>query len=60
MLDGLEVVYVERFESPSTLRLFGRIGRRMPAHATSSGKCLLSQAPDEVVETLRTHRQRPS
>ena len=52
LLDGLEVVYVERFESPSTLRLFGRIGRRMPAHATSSGKCLLAYAPDEVVDAV--------
>ena len=52
VLDGLEVVYVERFESPSTLRLFGRIGRRMPAHATSSGKCLLAYAPDAVVDAV--------
>ena len=52
LLDGLEVVYVERFESPSTLRLFGRIGRRMPAHATSSGKCLLAFSPDEVVDAV--------
>jgi DNA-binding IclR family transcriptional regulator len=52
VLDGIEVVYVERFESPSTLRLFGRIGRRMPAHATSSGKCLLAHAPSEVVDAV--------
>ena len=52
VLDGIEVVYVERFESQATLRLFGRIGRRMPAHATSSGKCLLAFAPDDVVERV--------
>jgi DNA-binding IclR family transcriptional regulator len=37
-----DVVYLDRFESPSTLRMFTRFGRRTPAHATSSGKCLLA------------------
>ncbi len=47
VLEGADVVYLERFESPSTLRLFGRLGRRMPAHAMSSGKCLLAfSSPD--------------
>lgn len=37
-----DVVYLERFESPSTLRMFSRLGRRNHAHVTSSGKCLLA------------------
>lgn len=47
ILDGLEVVYVERLESPHTLRIFGRIGHRLPAHCTSSGKVLLAGLPAE-------------
>jgi DNA-binding IclR family transcriptional regulator len=52
VLEGTDVVYLERFESPSTLRLFGRLGRRMPAHCTSSGKCLLAFSPPEVIDAV--------
>lgn len=37
-----DVVYLERFESPSTLRMFSRLGRRNHAHSTSSGKVLMA------------------
>jgi IclR family KDG regulon transcriptional repressor len=42
ILDHREVVYVERRESPQTLRLFGRVGHRNDAHCTSTGKLLLA------------------
>lgn len=48
VLDGAEVVYVDRLESAHSLRLFTETGRRVPAHATSSGKVLLAHlAPTE-------------
>jgi DNA-binding IclR family transcriptional regulator len=52
VLEGADVVYLERFESPSTLRLFGRLGRRMPAHSTSSGKCLLAYASPDALDAV--------
>ena len=52
VLDGREVVYVERRESPQTLRLFGRVGHRASAHCTGSGKLLLSTLPPEQLELL--------
>lgn len=45
VLDNREVVYVERLDSPNTLRVFTRLGRRGHAHGTSSGKALLAFAP---------------
>ncbi len=42
VLDGDEVVYVDRLESAYSLRLFTETGRRVPAHCTSSGKVLLA------------------
>jgi DNA-binding IclR family transcriptional regulator len=45
VLDGREVVYVERRESPQTIRLFGRVGHRNDAHCTSTGKVLLAYLP---------------
>jgi IclR family transcriptional regulator, KDG regulon repressor len=57
VLDGREVVYVERRESPKTLRLFGRIGHRNAAHCTSTGKLLLACLPPEQLEhTLKGWR----
>lgn len=45
VLDGREVVYVERLDSPHTLRFFTEFGRRNEAHCTGSGKALLAFAP---------------
>ena len=50
VLDGREVVYVERLDSPHTLRLFLEIGRRNDAHSTATGKCLLAHLPDDDLE----------
>lgn len=54
VLDGREVVYVERLDSPQTLRLFLEVGRRNYAHLTATGKCLLAHLPpDELDRTLK-------
>lgn len=54
VLDHLEVVFIERLESPLTLRFVTQHGHRVPAHATSTGKVLLAHLPLEVLaERLR-------
>ncbi len=54
VLDGREVVYVERLDSPNTLRLFIEVGRRNAAHSTGCGKALLAfLPPDQLERTLR-------
>lgn len=52
VLDGREVVYVERLESPHTLRVFTELGRRAPAHRTGSGKAILAFLPARQRESL--------
>ncbi len=52
VLDGRQVVYVERLESPNTLRFFAELGRRAHAHCTSSGKVLLAYQPKAERERL--------
>ncbi|MCW2717142.1 MAG: IclR family transcriptional regulator, regulon repressor [Pseudonocardiales bacterium] len=52
VLDGDEVVYVDRLESAHSLRLFTETGRRVPAHCTSSGKVLLAHAPEHEREAF--------
>jgi IclR family transcriptional regulator, KDG regulon repressor len=50
MLDGHDVVYVDRLESSHALRLFTETGRRVPVHCTSSGKVLMAFASEPVRE----------
>lgn len=54
VLDGLESVYIDRLESPHTVRIFSRVGTRLPATTTSTGKVLLAGLPRaELDERLR-------
>jgi DNA-binding IclR family transcriptional regulator len=52
VLDGHEVVYVDRLESSHTLRLMNETGRRVPIHCTSSGKVLLAHLPPDARENV--------
>jgi DNA-binding IclR family transcriptional regulator len=51
-LDGADVVYLASRESAHQLRLTSRVGRRLPAHATSLGKALLAARTDEEVDAI--------
>ncbi len=51
-LDGRTVHFLDAAESGRALRVTGRIGRSLPAHATSVGKALLADLSDEQLETL--------
>ena len=42
VLDGDEVLYIEKVESRATIRAFSLIGKRAPVHATAAGKVLLA------------------
>lgn len=54
VLDGREVVYVERLGSTHSLRMFLDVGRRNWAHSTSTGKLLLAHLePAVLARTLK-------
>ncbi|NMB46592.1 MAG: IclR family transcriptional regulator [Firmicutes bacterium] len=54
VLNGDEVVYIEKAEGSAFLRMLSRIGHRAPVHCTGVGKVLLSEmALDEVRDILR-------
>lgn len=48
ILDGDEVLFVERLTAPGAVVNFTQVGGRIPLHASSSGLVLLAHAPDEV------------
>ena len=57
ILDGADVLYVERREGPGAIHVFRALGSRIPAHATASGKALLAFLPTDhqrsLVESMR-------
>jgi len=52
VLDGVEVVYLEKVRGRNAPRLPSAIGSRLPAHATGVGKALLAAAGPEVLDVL--------
>jgi IclR family KDG regulon transcriptional repressor len=56
-LEGNERVCIERFESPETVRIVARIGRRIPLYAGSAGKVFLAFLPEarreEILDSLK-------
>lgn len=56
VLDGWEVVYIDKIESQQTLRMYSRIGRRAPLHCTALGKALLAFRPEEEIDRFLRRR----
>lgn len=53
VLNDGEVVYIEKIEPLTSIRMFSAIGKRVPVHATSLGKMLMSGlANTEIIKTL--------
>lgn len=55
-LDGDEVVFVHRIDSPVPLRAYAAIGGRAPAHALALGKVLLAFQPPGAVDLSRARK----
>lgn len=51
-LDGDQVVYLAKRDSPHPVRLISQIGSRLPAQATALGKALLADRDDDTVQQL--------
>lgn len=52
VLEGTDVVYLNKLYGPRAVKSPSRIGGRVPAYSTAVGKVLLSQDPRAVKETL--------
>ncbi|HVO88108.1 MAG TPA: IclR family transcriptional regulator [Casimicrobiaceae bacterium] len=52
MLDGNEILYLERVETSANVRLHMKAGSRVPLHCTASGKLLLSEMEPAQVSRL--------
>jgi DNA-binding IclR family transcriptional regulator len=45
VIDGPDIVFIERIENRDGIRILGHFGRRLPAHTTSSGKAIAAFDP---------------
>jgi len=52
VLDEGEVLYLDKEESPQSIRMVSRVGRRLPAHCTGLGKVLLANLDEEEQEKI--------
>lgn len=52
ILDGPEIVYIERIRSKDVINLDLSAGSRLPAHSTSMGKAMLAFLKDEERENI--------
>jgi DNA-binding IclR family transcriptional regulator len=46
------VVYVDKVDSTSAVRMHSRIGGRMPLYCTAAGKAMLAWLPDDIVDRV--------
>lgn len=52
VLDGDEVVYVHKLDSPEPVRAYSQIGGRAPAHCVATGKAMLAYESDAFLRSL--------
>jgi len=59
ILSGDDVVYLEKLVAPRPVRFLTRVGSRVPAVLTASGKAMLATRPDAAEVVTRANTRRP-
>lgn len=52
ILDGKNVLYIEKVEPVQSIKLESSVGKTLPAYATALGRCLLSRYDDEYIRQM--------
>ena len=60
VLDGTEIVYVERIRTQQILNINLNVGSRLPVHCTSMGKTILAFLPNNRLEEVLKKIELPS
>ncbi|NLY74499.1 MAG: IclR family transcriptional regulator [Firmicutes bacterium] len=64
ILEGTEVIYIEKVELVNSIRMYSQIGKRVPAYCSAIGKILLAglnpEALREVLENIKFERLTPN
>jgi len=51
ILDGMDVVYIDKIDSPQPIRAYSMVGGRAPAYAVATGKALLAYQAEGYLDT---------
>ncbi len=51
-MEGNNVIYLEKIESPHSMRISTAVGGRLPVNATAGGKAILSALPDNKLQAI--------
>ncbi|WP_194914145.1 IclR family transcriptional regulator [Catenulispora rubra] len=54
-----DIVYVDKVENETNVRMASRVGSRAPAYCTASGKAMLAWLPEETVQEVVAAGMRP-
>jgi DNA-binding IclR family transcriptional regulator len=62
VLEGMDVIYIDKIDSPQPVRSYTFIGGRAPAYAVATGKAMLAYQADGYIErhTMTLTRYTPS
>ncbi|QAV27709.1 IclR family transcriptional regulator [Neobacillus thermocopriae] len=52
VLDGMNVVYLNKIQCKHPVQILTHVGRRNPIHCTSSGKVILAYQKEEIIEQV--------
>ena len=52
VLDDGEIIYIEKVESPKTITMRSKVGKRVYAHSTSLGKAILAFSSNDLVDSI--------
>lgn len=52
ILDGTEVLYIEKIDSPQPVRAYTTVGGRAPASSVATGKAILAWASESVIAAV--------
>ncbi len=52
ILDGHEVIIIDRADNPEMWSIVARLGARSPVHATASGQVLIADLPEETLDRI--------
>lgn len=55
VLDGREVIYVDKVDSPHPLRMYSYVGLRLPVHSTAAGKAILAHLAEARLQSVLSH-----
>lgn len=60
VLDGADIVYLDKIDSPQPVRAYSEVGGRAPAHCVATGKALLASQGAIALERLPKPLPRPT